>query len=149
VCRFHLICCFFAIASEPPLRTKAKRVACPSRSSALPAMTSKFRSGRWCRFLTYPPSKPTTNSFAGSFDDEEASTAADSCSCLPTFIVRLRTVLGVVLEDKGKSSPRKSATFPNGNNAAIFAVRYRNSGVIGFLFVESVENLCSCAGASS
>jgi hypothetical protein len=50
----------------------------------------------------------------------------------------------VVWEDKGKSSPRKSATFPNGNNAAIFAVRYRNSGVLGFLFVKSVEKLRAC-----
>jgi len=60
----------------------------------LPVTTSKFRSGRGCRFLTYPPSKPTTNSFAGSFDEEEARTSADSRSRLPTFIVRLRTVLG-------------------------------------------------------
>src|SRR5580658_813655 len=129
------------IASEPPLRTKAKRVVFPSPLSALPATTSKLRSGRWCRFLTYPPSRPTTNFLAGSFDEEVASTSADFWSRLPTFIVRLRTVLAVVLEDKGKSSPRKSATFPNGNNAAIFAVRYRNSGVVGFLFVKSVEKL--------
>jgi len=119
-------------------------VVCPSRLSALPATTSKFRSGRWCRFLTYPPSKPTTNSFAGSFDDVEANTSADFCSRLPTFIVRLRTVLAVVWEDKGKSSPRQSATLPNGNHAAILAVRYRNSGVIGFLFVNSVEKLRAC-----
>jgi hypothetical protein len=33
-------------ASEPPLRTKAKRVAFPSSSSTLPAITSKLRSGR-------------------------------------------------------------------------------------------------------
>src|ERR1039457_5360833 len=132
------------VASEPPLRTQAKRIVCPWLLSALPATTSKLRSGRWCRFLTYPPSKPTTNSFAGSFDDEEASTSADFCSRLPTFIVRLRTVLAVVWEDKGKSSPRKSATFPNGNNAAILAVRYRNSGVVGFLLVKSEEKLRAC-----
>jgi hypothetical protein len=115
--------------------------AFPSPWSTLPATTSKLRSGRWCRFLTYPPSKPTTNFLAGSVDEEEASTSADFCSRLPTFIVRLRTVLGVVWEDKGKSSPRKSATFPNGNNAAILAVRYLNSGLVGFLLVKSVEKL--------
>jgi hypothetical protein len=131
-------------ASEPPLRTKAKRVVFPSPWSALPATTSKFRSGRWCRFLTHPPSKPTTNSFAGSFDDEEASTSADFCRRLPTFIVRLRTELAFVWQDKGKSSPRKSATFPNGYNAAILAVRYRNSRVVGFLLVKSVEKLRAC-----
>src|ERR1700722_17693151 len=82
------------IASEPPLRTKAKRVACPSRSSAFPAITSKFRSGRWCRFLTYPPSNPTINSLHSRCDEPVASASADFCSRLPTFIVRLRTVLG-------------------------------------------------------
>src|ERR1700733_1411999 len=132
------------IASGLPLRTKAKRVVLPSPWRTLPVTTSKFRSGRGCRFQTYPPSKPTTNSFAGSFDEEEARTSADSCSRLPTFIVRLRTVLGVAWEDKGKSSPRKSATFPNGNNAAILAMRYRNSGVMGFLLVKSVEKLRAC-----
>src|SRR5450755_2139266 len=132
------------IASEPPLRTNAKRVVLPSPWRTLPVTTSKFRSGRVCRFLTYPPSKPTTNSFAGSFDDEEASTSADSCSRLPTFIVRLRTVPAVARANSGRSSPRKSATFPNGNCAAILAVRYRNSGVIGFLFVNSVEKLRDC-----
>ena len=83
------------IASGPPLRTKAKRVACPSRSSAFPAVTSKFRSGRWCRFLTYPPSNPTINSLHGLFDEPVANTSAEVCSRFPTFIVRLRTVPAV------------------------------------------------------
>jgi hypothetical protein len=47
------------------------------------------------------------------------------------------------LRRQSRSSPMKSATFPNGNNAAIFAVRYRNSGVIGFLFVNNIEKLRS------
>src|SRR5664279_5223566 len=128
-------------ASEPPLRTKAKRVAWPSLSNALPAMISKFRSGRWCRFLTYPPSKPTTNSLQGSFDAGVARAFADFSSRLPTFIVRLRTLLAVACADKGRSSLRKSAAFRNGNSAAILAVRYRSSGVIGLLFVNSVEKL--------
>src|ERR1035437_6860810 len=68
-------------ASEPPLRTKAKRVACPLRSNALPATTSKFRSGRRCRFFTYPPSKPTTNSLQGSFDAAVARASADALNC--------------------------------------------------------------------
>src|ERR1035438_462397 len=130
-------------ASEPPLRTKAKRVACPSPSNALPATTSKFRSGRWCRFLTYPPSKPTTSCLQGPPDAAAARSSADFLSRLPTFIVRLRTVLAVDCADKGRSSPRKSVTFRNGNRAAILAVRYRNSGVMGLLFVNSVEKLCA------
>ena len=113
----------------------------PSRSNALPATTSKFRSGRRCRFLTYPPSKPTTNSLQGSFDVAAARVSADLCSRLPTFIVRLRTVLAVACADKGRNSPRKSAAFRKGTRAAILAVRYRNSGVIGLLFVNSVEKL--------
>jgi len=137
------------IASGPPLRTKAKRVACPSPSSAFPAITSKFRSGRWYRFLTYPPSNPTINSLHGLFDEPVANTSADFCSRFPTFIVRLRTVPAVARADSGRSSPRKSATFPNGNSAAILAVRYRNSGVIGFLFVNSVEKLRDCDPAQA
>jgi hypothetical protein len=131
------------IASGPALRTKAKCVECPSRSSAFPAITSKFRS-RWCPFLTYPPSNPTIYSLHGLFDEPVANTSADFCSRFPTFIVRLRTVPAVARADIGRSSPRKSATFPNGNSAAILAVRYRNSGVIGFLFVNSVEKLRDC-----
>ena len=57
----------------------------------------------------------------------------------PTRIVRLRTVPTVVCADTGKSSLRKSAAWPNGNKAAILAVRYLSSGVIGFLFVKIVE----------
>jgi len=59
-------------------------------------------------------------------------------------MVRLRTVAAVVAADEGKSSPRKSAALPNGNSAAILAVRYFNSGVMGFLFVKSVEKLHFC-----
>jgi hypothetical protein len=77
-------------------------------------------------------------------DEPVASASADFCSRLPTFIVRLRTVLAVACADNGRSSPRKSATFRNGSRAAILAVRYRNSGVIGLLFVNSVEKLSAC-----
>src|ERR1035441_9978312 len=62
---------------------------------------------------------------------------------IPTFIVQLRTVLAVACADKGRSSPRKSVTFRNGNSAAILAVTYRTSGVMGFLFVNSVEKLAA------
>src|SRR5664279_5540249 len=75
-------------ALEPPLRTKAKRVACPSRSNALPATTSKFRSGRWCRFLTYPPSKPTTSCLQDSLDVAVARSSADFSS--PVSYTHLR-----------------------------------------------------------
>jgi hypothetical protein len=44
--------------------------------------------------------------------------------------------------DAGKSSPRKSATLPNGTNAAILAVRYLNFGVIGLQFVKG-WNTCA------
>src|ERR1039458_10743474 len=50
---------------------------------------------------------------------------------------------GSCLCRQGRSSPRKSAAFRNGNRAAILAVRYRNSGVMGLLFVNSVEKLCA------
>jgi hypothetical protein len=43
-----------APAVEVPLCTKAKRLACPTRSSMLPTITSKYRFGRRCRLLTYP-----------------------------------------------------------------------------------------------
>jgi hypothetical protein len=73
-----------------------------------------------------------------------ARASADFSSRLPTLIVRFRTVLAVVFADNGKSSPKKSATLPNGSKAAILAVRYFNSGVVGFLFVKSVEKLRPC-----
>jgi hypothetical protein len=62
----------------------------------------------------------------------------------PTFIVRFRTVPAVVFADNGKSSPKKSDTLPNGNKAAILAVRYFSSGVVGFIFVKRVEKLRLC-----
>jgi hypothetical protein len=116
----------------------------PSPWSTLPATTSKLRSGRWCRFLTYPPSKPTSNFLAGLVDEEEAEHFRRLLQPFAHLHRPVSTVLAVVWEDKGKSSPRKSATFPNGNNAAILAVRYRNSGVVGFLFVKSAEKLRAC-----
>src|SRR5665213_2178646 len=51
-------------------------------------------------------------------------------------MVRLRTVFGVVCAESGRSSPRTSATLPNGNKAASLAVRYFNSGVVGSLLSE-------------
>jgi hypothetical protein len=42
----------------------------------------------------------------------------------PTRTVRFRTVLAWVVVESGNTSPKKSATLPNGINAASFAVRY-------------------------
>ena len=52
--------------------------------------------------------------FAGIFRGRLARASADFPSRLPTFIVRLRTVLAVDCADKGRNSPRKSAAFLNG-----------------------------------
>jgi hypothetical protein len=86
-----------------------------------------------------PPSKPATTSSHGLLFEGTARASADFCSRFPTFIVRLRTVLAVAFADTGRSSPRKSAAFPKGSKAAILALRYLNSGVIGWLFVKIVE----------
>lgn len=51
-------------------------------------------------------------------------------------IVRFRTVLAVVFAHIGKSSPKKSATLPNGNKAAMLAARYFNSGGVRFPICE-------------
>ena len=60
------------------------------------------------------------------------------------WLVRLRTVLTATFADAGKSSPRKSATLPNGSRAAILAVRYLSSGVMGLRFVKRVEYVRFC-----
>src|SRR3569833_1704947 len=73
------------------------------------------------------------------FLEGPARTPADFSSRFPTFIVRFQTVLALVFPDKGKSSPKISATKRYGYSVAISAVRYFNSGVVGFLFVKSVE----------
>jgi len=100
----------------------------------------KVRSGvAGCRDRTYPPSKPTTASSHELAVDVSARALADFCRRISTFIVRLRTVLPVVWADNGKSSPRKSAALSKGSRAAILAVRYLISSVIGFLSVNIIE----------
>src|ERR1022692_661592 len=84
---------------------------------------------------------PTMTSSHGVFLMGIARASADLVSLLPTFMVRLRTVFGVVCAESGRSSPRKSATLPNGNKAASLAVRYFNSGVVGSLLVNIAEKL--------
>jgi len=105
-------------ASEPPWRTKANRVAAPCSSSTLPATISKFRSGRRCRSRTYPPSKPRTASSQEELTERLARTDADFLSRLPTFMVRLRTVLTLVSADNGSSSLKNSVALANGNKAS-------------------------------
>jgi hypothetical protein len=69
------------------------------------------------------PSKPRTASSQEELTERLARTSADFRSRLPTFMVRLRTVLTLVSADIGSNSLKNSVALPNGNKAAILAVR--------------------------
>jgi len=82
--RFHRNCCFFTIRfatiSLTSDSTNPVEIRCPSQSNALPATTSKLRSGRWCRVLTYPSSKPTNSFSTGQeYGTESATVLAFLC----------------------------------------------------------------------
>ena len=74
-----------------------------------------------------------------------AGAARERSSRFPTRNVRLRTVLAWNLVESGNTSPRKSATLPNGISAANLAVRYRSSGAMGD---RRVNNAGTVFGAS-
>ena len=74
-----------------------------------------------------------------------AGAARERSSCFPTRNVRLRTVLAWNVVESGNTSPRNSATLPNGISAANLAVKYRSSGAMGD---RRVNNAGTVFGAS-
>ena len=90
------------------------------------------------------PDREGTTAPAGARVRAASSVSWWRSSRLPTRRVRLRTGLACVLVDVGNTSSRKTATLPNGINAASLDVRYSSSGAVALRAVGRVETVIAC-----